>query len=79
MNGTNNSSKYEVLKDIKYGLLKEFDKEIKRLPIEKQIQIVIAQHKELLHTAELEKIMGVLMNRKLNLREVDINLAFQII
>lgn len=68
MNGTNNSSKYEVLKDIKYGLLKEFDKEIKRLPIEKQIQIVIAQHKELLHTAELEKNHGGINEQKSELK-----------
>ena len=53
MNNTNNSVSYEVLKKIKYSLLCTFCEQIKGLKPELRKNALIAQHKELLHTAEI--------------------------
>ena len=69
MNGTNNSPKYEVLRDIKYGLLDEFDKEIKSLSLQNQMQVIISQHKELLHAAMITKNDKGIVEQKSELKK----------
>lgn len=69
MNGTNNSSKYEVLRDIKYSLIDKFNKNLINMSVQNKTQAVIAQHKELLHTAELTKNFVGIAEQKAELRK----------
>ena len=69
MNGTNNSPKYEVLRDIKYSLIDKFNKNLINMSVQNKTQAVIAQHKELLHTAELTKNFVGITEQKAELRK----------
>lgn len=55
MNGVNNSVSYEKLKSIKETLLELFDGILNSLEPEEKRDILIAQHKELLHCAAINK------------------------
>lgn len=75
MNGVDNSASYEKLKEIKLELLKIFEDDIGKLGEEIQREIYIAQHKELLHSAAINKCEEGMREQRKELSELGYELS----
>lgn len=77
MNGVNNSVSYEKLKFIKNSLISRYYDQIRSLGSDIENKILIAQHKELLHSACIDKNDNGILEQKQQLKQLGYNLSLK--